>query len=308
MAIAKNGLKTRTLSAAPLDPALALLLGQAPASNVAATQELNIDLLEDHPQQSHWSMNTDELEWLAHNISQVGVLEPIIVTPLPNGHYRILAGHRRTQASKIAGLQTIPARIMEVDEATEIAIFNATNLGQRSELLPSEKAFAYSELEKAAAQLGGKSSTAAIVELTGDNRRQVQRYKRLLYLEPELLQMVDAKAIPFRAGVGLSYLCAQSQENLLAVLADKEVTHLDIKAAEALCQTFDKNGLLTIKAIESLLFPTRQKKDARQEYLKVKLQTDRITSYFPSDKNAKEIEEIIYQALELYAQQKGENA
>ncbi|WP_312100558.1 ParB/RepB/Spo0J family partition protein [Pygmaiobacter massiliensis] len=291
----------RTPLAGGNDPDLSMLFSGSQANNPATTaviQPISIDLLEAHPDQQHWSMNEDELNWLASNIAQVGVLEPIQVQPLNSGKYRILAGHRRTEAARRANLATIPARILQVDDNMATAIFNATNLGQRAHLLPSEKAFAYVSLEKALAEENSSRATAAIAELTGDNKRMIQRYKRLLELHPDLLHWVDTEQIPMRAGEYISFMDPDSQLALVNVLSGMDVARIDLKQAERLREARRPGVRLTKQEIKDILWPKKAVKPEKPKSYKIS--ADHIGKYFKAETKPEEIEQTICKALEYY--------
>lgn len=238
-------MKLNLSSAAPqnrVDAGLAMLFGKTATDTETAAQRLEtipLALLDAHPHQSRWSMNEDELNWLANNVAQVGVLEPVNVMQKPDGRYLLLAGHRRREAAKCAGLTEIPALVEPYNEARADIIFNATNLGQRQHLRPSEKAYAYLDLENAVGSTG--KTTAAIAELTGDNVRMIQRYKRLTALVPELMARVDENSIPVFAGEALASLNTEEQTALVNVLEENEIKKVSLKQAKEL-QTAASNA------------------------------------------------------------------
>lgn len=243
-----------------LNAGLSILFGgNPPASGTSQIQQIPIHLIDSNPKQGRWSMNEDELNWLAANIAQVGVLEAVQLMQKPDGRYLLLSGHRRTEGAKRAGLQTVPAIVLPYDETRGDIIFNATNLGQRQTLRPSEKAWAYVDLEEDVSV--GNKSTAAIAALTGDNVRMIQRYKRLTALLPPLLERIDAGSIPVFAGVDLSYLSIDEQEMLLTVLKAQEIKKLTGKQAAALhnaslnCE-MQEDAILQILKPKPISFPT----------------------------------------------------
>lgn len=174
-----------------------------------------------------------KLNELAEDIKQNGVLSPIIVRPIIGGKFQILAGHNRVNASKLAGITNIPAIIKEVDDRTATLIMLNTNLNQRDELLPSEKAFAYKmqmEAMKNAGTIG--PSISQIAENNKTNRKEIYRYIRLTYLDYYLLEMVDKKEIPFRSGVALSYLNEENQNEVLDYLDMRDIKTITLEQAE----------------------------------------------------------------------------
>ncbi|MFV0497565.1 MAG: ParB/RepB/Spo0J family partition protein [Candidatus Fimivivens sp.] len=196
----------------------------------------------------------EKMQQLVEDIKANGVLNPIIVRP-KGDQYQILAGHNRWNASRKAGLITIPAIIKDVDDDTATLIMVNTNLNQRDELLPSEKAWAYRmQLEAMKRQAGrppkenmgqivpnslGKRSTEIIGEQSGENYKQVQRYIRLTYLISELLEMVDKNMLPMISGVSLSYLTAEQQHIVCDISAecDKKISTAQAEQIKKLGQS-----------------------------------------------------------------------
>lgn len=295
---AKMSLKTAAADHQNLNDGLSLLFGAStpsPNSEESSITQIPIALIDTHPKQGRWSMNEDELNWLASNIAQVGVLDPILVMQKPNGRYLLLAGHRRREGALRAGLEKIPAIVEPYDEQRAEIIFNATNLGQRSKLRPSEKAFAYVDLE--AAVKDGKKTTAAIAKLTGDNLREIQRYKRLTLLTADLLNLVDNGQIPMYAGVDLADLCGEEQVALFSVLSEHHKFKVSLKQAAEL-KDASADGPLDESGVENILFP---EKPVRDKVISLKLETKRFGKYIPEDANKEETLSLLQQALEFFA-------
>lgn len=286
---------------ANLDAGLSLLFGgiPTPVQNAVTIQQLPIALLDAHPKQGRWSMAEDELNWLAANIAQVGVLDAIQVMQKPDGRYLLLEGHRRTEASRRAGLTTIPAVVLPYNEKQADIIFNASNLGQRHTLRASEKAWAYLDLEQDVAD--GQKTTAAIASLTGDNARAIQRYKRLTMLAPPLLAGVDSGGIPLFAGVSLSYLSQEEQQTLMTVMDGKPLKKLTLKQADAL-KDASARETLTAAVIAELLFPGSAP-SPRKDRLAFSRQD--LSELIPTEYSDGQAKDLIRQALRLYwAQEK----
>lgn len=294
---AKMSLKTAAADHQNLNDGLSLLFGAStpsPNSEESAITQIPIALIDTHPKQGRWSMNEDELNWLASNIAQVGVLDPILVMQKPNGRYLLLAGHRRREGALRAGLEKIPAIVEPYDEQRAEIIFNATNLGQRAKLRPSEKAYAYADLEHAVGE--GKRTTAAISQLTGDNIREIQRYKRLTALIPSLLSLVDEGSIPLYAGVDLAGLTEEEQADLLTVI-NRHSCRLSLKQAAQL-KSAAQDTALTENAIEALLFPSKPPKPAS---LSLKLDSQRFGAFIPQGCSPAQALDLIQRALAFYA-------
>ena len=171
------------------------------------------------------------------SVEQYGVLSPLIARPRPEGGYEIISGHRRQHAAQLAGLDTLPVIVRQMDDDAAVLLMVDSNL-QRENILPSERAFAYKmKLEAIERTVGrpknvgqvvpdyfGKRSTEVVAEGTGESYKQVQRFIRLTNLIPELLDMVDEKKIAFNPAVELSYLDEAQQRDFLEAMEDTQNT------------------------------------------------------------------------------------
>lgn len=187
----------------------------------------------------------EKLAELADSIRQHGVLEAIRVRPR-NGKFQILAGHNRSQAARMAGLTTIPAIVEDVDDDQAALILVDSNLQHREKLLPSEKAWAYRTRLEALKRKAGRPknnsgqvgpnfrSDEEVAQNVGESRKQVQRYIRLTYLNPLLLDLVDQEKIGMTPGVELSYLSDSTQDKLLEVMAANGIQKISGKQAKDL--------------------------------------------------------------------------
>ncbi|MEG1875650.1 MAG: ParB/RepB/Spo0J family partition protein [Angelakisella sp.] len=248
----------------------ALLGGQV---NNAVVRQLPLDLLTAYPNQPFKPYTDEKLARLTEDIRANGVLSPIIVRP-KGERYEVLAGHNRWNASRRAGLTTIPAMVQEVDDDTAALIMVNTNLNQRDQLSSSEKAFAYRVQLEAMKRKAGrpqnnvsqvgtqKRSDQEMAELLGESRNQIQRYIRLTYLIPDLLAQVDSSDLPMIPAVSLSYLPAEEQEMVLRVSADCE-RKISVIQAEQLKKAA---GQLSEAAIAAVLLPVRRW-NAQQEFV-----------------------------------------
>lgn len=280
---------------------LAKMLGVTVAETSAETKPpqiemLNLDFLDHHPLQHCYSMDEEELEWLTENIREHGVMEPIHVLKKENGRYTILAGHRRSEASRRAGLLQIPTIVEQLDEDAAIIMFDSTNLGQRRSLKPSERAAAYLRIEKASANkhLDQHKTSAVVSQVTGDNIRTIQRYKRLNNLIPEFLRLVDDGGISFICGVELSFLSGHEQEDLLTLLEMHHKTTVTEAKARMLKEEAQK-GELRLKSMEAILFP---KKPAPEQSVKIPI--GKLEHCIPPGLDNKELLDYIINALEVY--------
>ena len=171
----------------------------------------------------------DEMAAFAQDIKQNGILQPLIVRQRKLEEYEILAGHNRKEGAVLAGLDVIPCFVRDVDDDMAIIIMNTTNLNQRGELLPSQRAYGYKDQMDAMKRQGkrtdlseatGKKRTDEIIgELVGENRMTIQRYIRLTYLTPGLMEMVDNGTLPIGTAENISHLHKEVQNNIEEMMA-----------------------------------------------------------------------------------------
>ena len=178
-------------------------------------------------------LDDESMQRTVESVEQYGVLSPLIARPRPEGGYEIISGHRRQHAAQLAGLDTLPVIVRQMDDDAAVLLMVDSNL-QRENILPSERAFAYKmKLEAIERTVGrpknvghvvpdyfGKRSTEVVAEGTGESYKQVQRFIRLTNLIPELLDMVDEKKIAFNPAVELSYLDEAQQRDFSEAMED----------------------------------------------------------------------------------------
>ncbi|WP_312832034.1 ParB/RepB/Spo0J family partition protein [Sedimentibacter saalensis] len=239
----------------------------------------------------------------AESIKQYGVLVPAIARPREDGGYELVSGHRRKRACELAGLETMPVIIRNLDDDAATIIMVDSNL-QRENILPSERAFAFklkleaikrqgSRTDLTSSQLGTKLNRAdeIVAEQAGSSRNQVQRYIRLTELIPELLSMVDEKKIAFNPAVELSYL--KSEEQLLLIDAmDTEQATPSLSQAQRL-KKFSAEGNCTLEAMCAIM-----SEEKKGEPDKVTLTGDKIKKYFPKNYTPHQMEATIIKLLE----------
>lgn len=229
------------------------------------------------------------------SIKKYGVLMPGIVRPDIKGGYEIVAGHRRHHAARLAGLSDMPVIVKNLsdDEATIIMV--DSNI-QREDILPSERAKAYKMKYDALKRLGvhGERSDTVLAQQSGESRNTIQRYIRLTYLVPELLQMVDDNKLPKNTAADLSYLKAEEQKQLWAIMTQQKVIPSGEQAQQI--KEYSKTGKLTETVM--LLLLERQKDSS-----KVTLKSKAIRRFFPENYTGEQIEKIIYRLLEEWQQQ-----
>lgn len=239
----------------------------------------------------------------AESIKQYGVLVPAIARPREDGGYELVSGHRRKRACELAGLETMPVIIRNLDDDAATIIMVDSNL-QRENILPSERAFAFklkleaikrqgSRTDLTSSQVGTKLNRAdeIVAEQAGSSRNQVQRYIRLTELISELLSMVDEKKIAFNPAVELSYL--KSEEQLLLIDAmDTEQATPSLSQAQRL-KKFSAEGNCTLEAMCAIM-----SEEKKGEPDKVTLTGDKIKKYFPKNYTPQQMEATIIKLLE----------
>lgn len=267
----------------------------------------NIPLSELHPFKNHPFKVIDDESMLrtVESVAQYGVLAPAIARPREEGGYELISGHRRHHASELAGRETMPVIVRNLDDDAATILMVDSNL-QRETILPSERAFAYRMKKEAVERtLGrpnknvgqvvpdyfGKRTTEIIGEGTGESYKQVQRYIRLTELIPELLSMVDEKKISFNPAVELSYLTKDEQQDFLEAM-DMEQNIPSLSQAQRL-KKLSQEGNCTLEAMAEIM--AEVKKD---ELDKVTIKNDVLKKYFPKSYTPKQMQDIIIKLLE----------
>ena len=250
----------------------------------------------------------DSMVQMVESVGQYGVLVPALVRPKPNGGYEMVAGHRRKKASELAEKATLSCIVRELTDEEATIIMVDSNL-QREQILPSEKAFAYKmKLEAMKRQAGrpgkenscpvganlvGTRSDEQLAENSPDSARQIQRFIRLTYLIPEILDMVDEGKIAMRPAVELSYLAENEQKVLLDTMECEDCTPSHVQAIKM--RRFSQEGKLNEDVILSIM---QEEKPNQVEQFKIP--KERISKYFAPGTPAQKMEDTIVKALELY--------
>ena len=261
-----------------------------------------IPLTELHPFKDHpfKIQNDDEMKRLMESIQKFGTLTPALARPLPEGGYELISGHRRLAACQVLGIETMPVIIREMsDDEAVIAMVDA-NL-QREHILPSEKAFAYKMKLEAikhqgitSRQVGEKLlSVTQVSKESDDSERQVQRYIRLTYLIPELLEMVDDGKIAFNPAVEISYLDQSEQRVLLNAMALNDCTPSHAQAIRL--KKLLQDGVLNEQTIYEIL--AEQKPNQQEQY---KFKREDIRKYFPKSYTDKQVCDTVIKLLEQW--------
>jgi len=289
---------------------------QTEETRIEATQEkvIDIPLTDLHPFKNHPFKVTDDESMLetAESITKHGVLVPVIARPREEGGYELISGHRRKRASELAGKETLPCIVRNLDDDAATIIMVDSNI-QRENILPSERAFAYKlKLEALDRQLGrppkenvgqvvptysGKRSTEIIGDQTGESYKQVQRFIRLTELVPELLDMVDAKNIAFNPAVELSYLKPHEQVQLMEAM-DMEQSTPSLSQAQRL-KKYSQDGKLTFDVMTAIM-----SEDKKGELDKVTLTGEKLKKYFPKSYTPQQMEETILKLLEGWSRKR----
>ena len=271
-------------------------------------QEIPLDQLK--PFKNHPFKVSDDQRMLdtADSIREYGVLVPAIARPDPNGGYELISGHRRKRGCEMAGLQTMPVIIRDLDDDAAVLVMVDSNI-QREELLPSERAFAYrmkleaiervkgrpKKVGQVVPDFQGKRSTEIVADGTGESYKQVQRYIRLTELIPELLDMVDERKLAFNPAVEVSYL-KQDEQRMLLEAMDAEQTTPSLSQAQRL-KKFSQEGRLTEEAMSAIM-----SEEKKSEMDKVTLRSDTLHKYFPKSYTPKQMEQTIIRLLDVWKQ------
>ena len=268
----------------------------------------NIPLGELHPFRNHPFKVKDDaaMQDTVDSVREYGVLVPAIARPDPSGGYELIAGHRRHHASELAGKETMPVIVRDLDDDAATIIMVDSNL-QREELLPSERAFAYKmKLDAMKRQAGrpmkenrdqvghnfsGKRTVELIAENAPDSRNQIQRYIRLTELIPELLDMVDERKIAFNPAVELSYLKKEEQTLLLEAMDSEQATP-SLSQAQRL-KKFSLQKMLSLDVMRAVM-----SEEKKTDLDRVTLKNETLRKYFPKSYTPKQMEDTIIKLLE----------
>ena len=276
-------------------------------------QEIPLDQLK--PFRNHPFKVRDDQRMLdtVDSIREYGVLVPAIARPDPNGGYELISGHRRKRGCEMAGLQTMPVIIRDLDDDAAVLVMVDSNI-QREELLPSERAFAYrmkleaiervkgrpKKVGQVVPDFQGKRSTEIVADGTGESYKQVQRYIRLTELIPELLDMVDERKLAFNPAVEVSYL-KQDEQRMLLEAMDAEQTTPSLSQAQRL-KKFSQEGKLTEEAMSAIM-----SEEKKSDMDKVTLRSDTLRRYFPKSYTPKQMEQTIIKLLDVWQKQRQKN-
>ena len=248
-------------------------------------------------------LDDESMQRTVESVEQYGVLSPLIARPRPEGGYEIISGHRRQHAAQLAGLDTLPVIVRNMDDDAAVLLMVDSNL-QRENILPSERAFAYkmklealknqgARSDLTSVQVAPKLSTEKIGEEVGMSKDNVKRYIRLTNLVPELLDMVDEKKIAFNPAVELSYLDEAQQRDFLEAMNDTQNAP-SLSQAQRL-KKLVQEGHFSYDVAFAVM--GEEKKD---ELDKVVIKNDTLRKYFPRSYTPKQMEDTIIKLLEQW--------
>lgn len=266
-------------------------------------KDIPISDIDDFPDHPFKVKDDEDMMQLVESIKERGIITPATVRLKEDGRYELISGHRRKRASEIVGLDTLRCEVVEltIDEAT---ILMVESNYQRSQILPSEKAFAYKmrldamnrqgqRTDLTSAPVGQKSSREQLAEQSGDSHSQIQRYIRLTNLVPELLEFVDEGRIKMRPAVELSYLDEDSQRDVVDEIDGNELTPSHDQTIR-MRKLFDE-GKLTTEVIQVIM---EEEKPNQKE--KIVFRGDRVRNLLPKSMSISETEDYVCKALEHY--------
>lgn len=272
-------------------------------------QVQQIPLSEIRPFKNHpFKVADDELmQQTIDSIMQVGVLNPAIIRPAPEGGYEMVAGHRRLHAADLAGLKTIPAIVRNLDDDEAVILMVDSNL-QRETVSPMERAQAYKmklealkhqgkrvdlTCDQVGHKLDSKKSIQKVAEDAGESKTQVQRYIRLTELLPEVQKKVDSKEIAFSPAVELSYLTHDEQKQFLDAMDYSQNTP-SLSQAQRL-KKLSREGKCTKEAMRSIM-----SEEKKEEQERITLSSDTLRKYFPRSYTPLQMQQTIIKLLEQW--------
>lgn len=249
-------------------------------------------------------LDDDSMSDTVESVKQYGVLSPLIARPRPKGGYEIISGHRRQHAAELAGLETLPIIVRQMDDDAAIILMVDSNL-QREHILPSERAFAYKMKLDAMKNQGTRSdltSTQVVSKLRSNeklgaennqSRETVRRFIRLTNLIPELLDMVDNKTVSFNPAVELSYLSPEQQQEVIRAMDDTQ-NFPSVSQAKRI-KKLAQDGTFTTETVVAIMG-----EEKKSELDTVTIKNDTLRKYFPRSYTPKQMEDTIIKLLEQW--------
>ena len=249
-------------------------------------------------------LDDDSMSDTVESVKQYGVLSPLIARPRPKGGYEIISGHRRQHAAELAGLETLPVIVRQMDDDAAIILMVDSNL-QREHILPSERAFAYKMKLDAMKNQGTRSdltSTQVVSKLRSNeklgaennqSRETVRRFIRLTNLIPELLDMVDNKTVSFNPALELSYLSPEQQQEVIRAMDDTQ-NFPSVSQAKRI-KKLAQDGTFTTETVVAIMG-----EEKKSELDTVTIKNDTLRKYFPRNYTPKQMEDTIIKLLEQW--------
>ena len=271
---------------------------------LAKIRDIPLVLIDDFPDHPYKVRDDEDMMQLAESIKERGVITPATVRQKEDGRYELISGHRRKRASELAGFETLRCEVVELDRDDATILMVESNL-QRSVILPSEKAYAYKMRLDAMKRKAGRPSKENLVpvgqnysreqlaEQTGDSQTQIQRFIRLTYLVPELLEFVDEGKMKMRPAVEISYLDEDCQRDLVDEIDLNDCTPSHDQTIRM--RKMFEEGKLTPEAIQAIM--SEQKPNQRE---KIVLRDERVRKLIPKNVPLSQTEDFICKALEHY--------
>ena len=271
--------------------------------------DIPLELIDDFPDHPFKVRDDEDMMQLVESVKERGIITPVTLRPKEDGRYEIVSGHRRKKACELAGFETVKAEVREMTRDEAIILMVESNF-QRSQILPSEKAFAYKmRLEAMKRQAGrpskensvpvaqnyeGKTSRELLGEQVGESQDQVRRYIRLTNLVPEILDLVDEGKIKMRPAVELSYLDEESQRAVVDEIDLNQCTPSHDQTIRM--RKFFTDGKLTPEVVSAIM--GEEKPNQRE---KIVLRGDKVRSLIPKNIPVSQTEDYVVKALEHYS-------
>ena len=274
-------------------------------AKLSKIRDIPLELIDDFPDHPFKVKLDEDMDQLVQSIKERGIITPVTLRPKEDGRYEIVSGHRRKKACELAGFETVKAEVREMTRDEAIILMVESNF-QRSQILPSEKAFAYKMRLEAMKRQAGRPSKDNLVpvglnfsrvelsEQSGESQTQIQRYIRLTSLVPELLDLVDEGKIKMRPAVELSYLDEDSQR---AVVDEIDLNQCTPSHAQTIrMRQFFTDGKLTPEVVSAIM--SEEKPNQRE---KIVLRGDKVRSLIPKNVPVSQTEDYVVKALEHYS-------
>ena len=275
-------------------------------AKLSKIRDIPLELIDDFPDHPFKVKLDEDMMQLVESVKERGIITPVTLRPKEDGRYEIVSGHRRKRACELAGFEALRCEVVDLDRDAATVLMVESNY-QRSQILPSEKAFAYKMRLEAMKRQGQRSdltsspvgtkfdrSSEAITEETGDSRNQIHRYIRLTNLVPELLDLVDEGKIKMRPAVELSYLDEDSQRAVVDEIDLNQCTPSHDQTIRM--RKFFTDGKLTPEVVSAIM--GEEKPNQRE---KIVLRGDKVRSLIPKNIPVSQTEDYVVKALEHYS-------